>query len=296
MRPLGGLLAISMAVIGAATASAAEPSTAATSGGALLDAAFAAPQIAVRADPVAAMSAGGVFTSANNVRFNAADGQGLQVWRSREIRSARRSDGAVDTLRVSIAGLARGAGGVVLASPGGLLEPEAQAFDVTYTRGWPAALKLSTGGYDLDVSPHAGLGVSSAGGSAEAGALVRLGAHLEDRVISSLDGLGVHAVDRASFGGRGRWYLFAAASGRSVGLTMTRDAQGDLRRAGWSTDASSTLISDAQAGVGWRKGDMQASFGYVHREVRPMIVAPFGVGTSKVSDSMVAFSLSLRPR
>jgi hypothetical protein len=239
------------------------------------------------------MGAGGVFTSANGVQFNAADEQGLQVWRSREIHSKLRSDGAVDTLRVSIAGVARGAGGVVLARPGGLLEPDARAFDVTYVRGWPAALKLSTGRYDLDVSPHAGFGVSSIGGSAEAGALVRLGAHLEDRVINSLDGLGVHAVDGATFGGRGRWYLFAAASGRSVGLTMTRDAQGDLRRAGWSTDASSTLISDAQAGVGWRKGDMQASFGYVHREIRPLIVAPFGVGTTKVSDSMVAFSLSV---
>lgn len=302
MRPVGGLLSTIAAMVGVPLAAGAAPApsisapTVAVSGSALFDAAFAAPRIAVRSDDAAAMEAGGVFAPLADDPVDASNGQGLQVRSHREISAGPRSDGVVDTVRLSITGVARAPGGVVLARPGGLLEPDAQTFDVSYTRGWPAVLRLSGGGYDFDLSPHAGVGFSSAGPSAEAGAMVRLGAHLQDRVISSLAGLGVRTVDSPASGAPGRWYLFAAASGRSVGLTMTRDAQGDLRRASWSADASSTLISDAQAGVGWRKGDMQASFGYVHREVQPLVATLSANGAQKVSDSMVAFSLSFHAR
>ena len=74
---------------------------------------------------------------------------------------------------------------------------------------------------------------------------------------------------------------------------MTRDGQnGDLRRAGWSVDPSAAIIGDTQAGIGWRRGPMQASVGYLHREIKN----EFGVrGAGGGGDSMVAFSLSIHP-
>ena len=71
----------------------------------------------------------------------------------------------------------------------------------------------------------------------------------------------------ATFGDTGRWYLFAAASGRAVGMNMLHGETG-WNGAGWTTDPSSTLIGDAQLGVGWRKGAVQTSVGYIHREVK----------------------------
>ena len=97
--------------------------------------------------------------------------------------------------------------------------------------------------------------------------------------------------DGSSFGDKGRWYLFAAASWRAVGLNMLHGDQG-WNRAGWTTDATSTLTGNAQVGVGWRKGDMQTSFGYIHREMKGQNTL-WGVDAKQ--DSVVAFSLSIRP-
>lgn len=197
--------------------------------------------------------------------------------------------GAVDSVRVSVAAVARNAA----VSPLSLVRPDAQAFDaenidVTLTRGWPSAVKLEAGKYALDFSPHAGFGFGDAGGSAEAGATVRLGKNVEDRVS---DSLGLRDGDEA-FGQRGRWYVFAAASGRAVGLNMLRSQNGDWSRAGMSSDVNSKLIGDAQAGLAWRKGPMQASVGYIHREMKAKDVI-MGMATQK--DSMVALSFSLKP-
>jgi hypothetical protein len=75
-------------------------------------------------------------------------------------------------------------------------------------------------------------------------------------------------------------------------MNMLHGDQG-WNRAGWSTDATSRLTGDAQIGVGWRKGDMQTSFGYIHREVKGQNML-FGVDPK--ADSVVAFSLSIRPQ
>jgi len=148
-------------------------------------------------------------------------------------------------------------------------------------------VSLGAGKYALDVTPHAGLGIGGAGGSAEAGATVRFGKKMGDRVV---DSLGVE--DGRQFGQRGRWYMFAAASGQAVGLNMLRSGDGDWSRAGVTTDTSSKLVGDGQAGLAWRKGPMQASFGYVHRKIRAKDQI-MGMATQK--DEMVAFSFSLRP-
>jgi hypothetical protein len=179
----------------------------------------------------------------------------------------------------------------VLARPDTLLGPDAQAFDVTYTRGWPSVWALSAGRYALDVSPHAGFGVNSAGATAEAGAMVRLGADLQGRVAR----LGLRESDSTALAGRGHWYLFAAASGRAVGLNMLPNDPGGPQRTGWSMEPASALISDAQAGLGWREGGVEASLGYVHRSVRSQNAITTVSGPANFHDSMVAFSLSIHP-
>jgi Uncharacterized protein conserved in bacteria (DUF2219) len=257
--------------------------------------------LGLRENPRSAEAAGGVFalpavtgTGLDQVRLLAPekliDGEGLVVWRTNEVTLPGTAQGAVDTVRMSIGGVARAPGGVVVARPDALFDPDAETFDVTYTRGWPSAWKVSAGRYDLDVTPHAGFGVNNAGGTAEAGAMLRFGADMGDRVMSRL---GVQASDPSTFAGRGRWFLFAAASGRAVGLNMLPTAQGGLQRGGWSAEPSNALVSDAQAGLGWSRGMVQASFGYVHRDVKSQAPLAIGPEPSSYRDSMVAFSLSI---
>jgi hypothetical protein len=255
----------------------------------------------VRENAAVAAAAGGVFalpavtgTGLDQTRLlgqaRIIDGQGLVVWRTNEVTLPQLSSGAVDTVRMSVGGVARGPGGVVFARPDALFDPDAEAFDVTYTRGWPAAWSVTAGRYALDVTPHAGFGVNNAGGSAEAGAMVRLGENLGEGMMNRL---GIQRSDPAAMAGRGRWFLFAAASGRAVGLNMLPTAQGGVQRAGWSSEPTNALVSDAQAGVGWSKGMVQASFGYVHRDVKGEIPLADGPDAASYHDSMVAFSLSI---
>ena len=195
---------------------------------------------------------------------------------------------AVDSLRVSVGGAMRTPGGVPIHVD--RAEFQNQAYEIAVTRDWPDAVSFATDRYDVSLTPHAGVGMSSAGGSAEAGAMLTLGQKASDGLQSRLGAMGVR--DGAAFGDEGRWYLFAAASGRAVGLNMQRN-NGDWKGAGWSTDPSSALIGDAQLGVGWRKGVMQTSFGYIHREVKGQNMV---WGQETKDDSMVAFSLSIKPR
>jgi hypothetical protein len=215
-------------------------------------------------------------------------GAGLVRWMTGEtqLSSSDPLGGAVDTLRISVGGALRTPLGLPMNLAHGQYDPS--AYEVALTRHWPAALAYDGNNFGLDVTPHAGLGVTNFGGSAEAGATVRLmqsDANLKQR----LNSLGVR--DGAAFGDRGRWYLFAAATGRAVGLNMLHSDSG-WDRAGLSTDATSTLVGDAQVGVGWRRGAVQTSLGYIHREVKGQNML-FGVDPRP--DSMVAFSLSIRP-
>lgn len=141
-----------------------------------------------------------------------------------------------------------------------------------YRREWPIQWKAGARGYGVEVAPHAGLGVASYGSSAEAGAEIRIGAvgrggEDDDQVRESLRRIGVNPVDGARLGSRSRWYLFAAASGRAVGLNLRQDETG-WSSAGWSEDRTSGFVTSAQAGLAWRKGDAQAAIGYVRRKVR----------------------------
>ncbi len=222
-------------------------------------------------------------------------GQGVVRWRSGEVVLGTGAKGAaVSAVRLSLGALERTPAGLVLGPAHDVWDAEPQAFDVSYTRGWPSAVMLKAGTYDLDISPHAGFGLSNSGGSAEAGAMVRLGAGLSnDRARALADGLGLSTVDGSRLDAAGRWYLFAAASGRAVGLNVTRDGQtGDLRRSGWSIDPAAVIIGDAQAGIGWRQGPVQASLGYLHRNIKN----EFGLrGAGPGGDSLLALSFTIRP-
>jgi hypothetical protein len=216
-------------------------------------------------------------------------GVGPVSWRSNAFSHQAQPGGPIDSVRVSMAGAAPTAAYAPLT----LSRPDAyqlREVDVTVTRGWPSAVMLAGRKYALDVTPHAGVGFGGAGGSAEAGATVRLGKkkNMGDQVT---DALGVREGDEA-FGSRGRWYIYAAASGRAVGFNMLRGQNGDWSRAGLTQDATSRLIGDSQAGVAWRKGPMQASLGYIHREIRAK-EGIMGLATQK--DDVVALSFSLKP-
>lgn len=218
-------------------------------------------------------------------------GSGPVTWRSSAVAYQDVAGGPINQIRVTVANVPR----IANTAPLSLVRPGGEAYDlqdidVTVTRGWPSAVALAGRKYALDVTPHAGVGFGGAGGSAEAGATVRLGKkrNIGDRVN---DALGVRE-GASVFGDRGRWYIYAAASGRAVGLNMLRGQNGDWSRAGLSQDVTSRLIGDSQAGVAWRKGPMQASLGYIHREIRAK-EGILGLATQK--DDVVALSFSLKP-
>ncbi len=167
---------------------------------------------------------------------------------------------------------------------------QARSYDLSYTRGWPAAFSVAAGKYDLDLSPHATVGVGDFGRSAEAGAVVRFGKNLQDNVVDRLN-----VKDGAQFGAQSRWYVYAAASGRAVGMNLT-NTDGDWRRAGLSQDNANALIGDAQAGVGWRKGPMAATVGYIRRDVKIRSGLEGLMGAGDRGDNLVAVAFSIKPQ
>jgi hypothetical protein len=64
------------------------------------------------------------------------------------------------------------------------------------------------------------------------------------------------------------------------------------QRSGLTQDAAA-VIGEAQVGVGWRKGAMQAAFGVVHREIKSKPAQ--GLPEHQVEDQAIAFTLSIKP-
>jgi hypothetical protein len=62
------------------------------------------------------------------------------------------------------------------------------------------------------------------------------------------------------------------------------------KRSGVSTDTGA-FVGDQQAGVAWRKGDLQASFGWARRKV----TSP-GAISGSMHQEMVGFQLSIKPQ
>jgi hypothetical protein len=173
-------------------------------------------------------------------------------------------------------------------SPAGYAE---ERLDLSLKRSWPGAVSFrSDSGLEFEVAPHAGLGVGASGTSAEGGAMLTVSKSREQQAMDRLRDMGVK--DGSTLGDAGRWYLFAAASGRAVGLNMLRGERG-WDQAGWTTDTTGALVGDAQIGVGWRKGDMQSSFGVIHREVKGRHMV---MGQETRNDTVAAFTFSFRPQ
>lgn len=243
----------------------------------LRDVIYAQPEAATPLAPTTAPPP--VVSSAETQSF--IPGQGAGRWRVTEAAFVRPAAQAVDALKVTVGRIVQGPGGLP-PGPGTPIVSDRSAYEVTYTRNWPR--RMAAGEFDVAVTPHAGVGLSSEGGEAEAGASVQVSRPAWSEGLAPADG--------ERFGDRGRWYLFGAASGRAVGMNMLHDKAG-WSRGGLSMDAASALISDVQAGVGWRKGSVQASLAWMKRKVKS---AQALIGLDARDDTTVAVTLSVKPR
>lgn len=194
-------------------------------------------------------------------------------------------EGFTDRLSLTTAGALRRADGAPL-PPGPLdganVDPE--RYDFRYVRGWPAASGYTASGLEVSLTPYAGVGMGSEGGSAEAGATLRIGQGL-NRVMPE---------GQAAFGERTRWFVYAAGSGRAVGYNFARTRDGDFARSGYSHD-SGAFLGDASVGVALRRGAMQGSLGLVYREIKAEGLRGGRGFDRDVSEGLVAFQLSIKP-
>ncbi|WP_312144936.1 lipid A-modifier LpxR family protein [Brevundimonas sp.] len=195
-------------------------------------------------------------------------------------------DGFTDRLQVTARGELRRADGAPV--PPRALDARAyqdEAYDVTYTRGWVAAQGRTASGLEVSLTPHAGVGFSRDGTTAEAGATLKIGEGL-DRLAPDGD---------EAFGERARWYLYAAGSKRAVGYNFARTRDGDFTGSGMSNDEG-TYLGDASIGVAYRRGAVQSSFGVVYREIEAKGIRAYNGINTDVSEGLVAFQLTIRPR
>ena len=208
----------------------------------------------------------------NRALFSQTDGlvaaEQRGVWR-------RQQDGSLEQIRIRSASEPS-------PLPEGSIERarfESSQRDISYIRAWPL-VSGEAGEVQVELTPHAGVGVNALGGTAEAGATIRVGR------LEVADGEHAFAEDQ------GRWYLFAAGTGTAVGLNWARGMDGWNRQV---SHDSGSFIGDAQVGVAWRRGDTQTSFGYVRREVTAEGVTG-GSGIDRdATEGFVAVQFSIRP-
>ncbi|HTK33688.1 MAG TPA: hypothetical protein VL358_00190 [Caulobacteraceae bacterium] len=237
-------LVVGLYVLVAGAALAATPDSAQTNQ-ALFSAAFAAPSVLGGLSPGLGLG----HDPLGEARY--IPGRGLIRFTTRQVASFS-GDGAayVDTIRMSTAGYDPRPGAAFLRQ-GYAGSANGQSFDLAYERNWPQAFSLDTGRLTVDVTPHAGFGMLAGGGrSAEAGALVRL----QQKVLG--------AVGMSGSGQSGRLYLFAGASEQALDLNLARAPN----RLG--PDPEDGYVREAQVGVGFQRGLVQASFGFSHQNMR----------------------------
>lgn len=194
-------------------------------------------------------------------------------------------EGFTDRVSLSTRGRLRRADGAPLpVTPMDEAELDRTGYDVRYVRGWSGARTRTASGLEVSLTPHAGIGLGSRGGSAEAGATLRVGSGLKKLMP---DG------DKV-FGERSRWFVYAAGSGRAVGYNFARTRDGDYARSGYSRDEGA-FLGDASIGVAYRRGAMQGSLGVVYREIETEGVN-FGPDVdTDVDEGLIAFQFSIRP-
>ncbi|WP_292070373.1 lipid A-modifier LpxR family protein [Brevundimonas sp. UBA7534] len=217
--------------------------------------------------------------------FQPEDRSGLVASTRRDVWIQRGA--SADRLTLETAGrLRRADGAPVPVTPVDAARMDPEAYDLRYVRGFSGARGRTASGLEVSLTPHAGIGVGSEGGSAEAGATLKIG-----------EGLERLAPDGSQrFGERPRWYLYAAGSGRAVGYNFARTRDGDYARSGYTNDRGS-FLGDASIGVAYRRGDMQTSLGVVYREIDAGkgLRGMSGLDTD-VDEGLIAFQLSIKPR
>jgi hypothetical protein len=149
-------------------------------------------------------------------------------------------------------------------------------FESVIAHDWPSAVRLKIGAFGFDVSPHAGVGRSAGGGSQnDAGALLRFGRGLGDENQAA----------------RTRWFLFASTDQQTLGTGFLR-GEDAWKRWGLGPDPGAT-IADTRAGLAWRGGPLEASVGYLYREIKPHDLDILDVQATHVS--MLGFRLAFHP-
>lgn len=161
----------------------------------------------------------------------------------------------------------------VLPGPGGR-EPAFRGrrnFALGVVRDWPEAVAVGAGRIRLDLTPHAGFGVSSSGAqAAEAGAQVKL--RKRALQLSGVPGLGEDSP----------FYLYAGASRRALGLGVLRSEDGPAK-------LEDGFVKTHQLGVGFEHGLLHAAFGYTHENTK--LKSPsYGPRT----DNRIGLTLSIR--
>jgi hypothetical protein len=153
--------------------------------------------------------------------------------------------------------------------------PLGRLADSVISRSWPGAVRLKTGAFGFDVSPHAGLGRSGGGGSQRAGALVRFGRGLGDENLAA----------------RTKWFLFVSTDQQSLGTGFTSNQEA-WKRVNLGRDPGA-VIADTRAGLAWRDGGFEASVGYLSRQIRPRDLDILDAQSTR--ESLVAFRVSFHP-
>ena len=130
--------------------------------------------------------------------------------------------------------------------------------DLAYARDWPSALHdLETGRSNVALRASAFAAPAGPDGRGlEIGPAY--GAPKRTDVLGVRNG--------STYGDAGRWLLFAALRDRAIGWSVVGagpdGAQGSL------SDDKGGFVGQAQAGLGYRRGPLQASLGYVYERVR----------------------------
>ncbi|MBS0298165.1 MAG: hypothetical protein JSR45_17840 [Proteobacteria bacterium] len=152
------------------------------------------------------------------------------------------------------------------------VKPDASAARVNWeggpgevTGGWSprfAAVERFAAKYE----PQFDFQVRPRGSGTEARVQVAFGQPtVQGRLAAGAEKLGLKQIP-ATQRTKGRFFLFAAARSDAVGFNLFRSPEGEIRRAGWSAEKVA-VTGDAQVGAGWRKGPLQASLGFVEREI-----------------------------
>jgi hypothetical protein len=89
--------------------------------------------------------------------------------------------------------------------------------------------------------------------------------------------------------GEGRWFVFAGARSGQVASHPDESAWASL---GWNDERASASMTSAQAGIALRKGDAQASFGYVRRRFKVSGAQSDLLANMPKSDHLAGFSFS----